>query len=143
MSNEIKIYRVIDANLNRLREGLRVCEEYFRFVKNETEPSKKIKELRHLCKDLEEHFDKSLLFASRDSINDPFSSGMEAAEAERKNLEGLFNANIKRAQEASRVIEEFAKLCQKPEASAAAKYIRFELYSFEKHIQERKTNERS
>jgi len=132
MIDEIQIYRVIDANLNRLREGLRVCEEYFRFVKNETSPSTKIKEIRHKCKNLEECFEKDKLFFSRDSINDPFASGFSAKESERKNIEGLFNANIKRCQEAARVIEEFAKLIGKSETSQAAKNIRFELYSFEK-----------
>lgn len=134
MTDEKQIYRVIDANLNRLREGLRVCEEYFRFVKNETNPSTKIKEIRHLCKNLEEFFEKDKLFSSRDSINDPFAKGLSAKESERKNIDGLFNANIKRSQEAARVIEEFAKLVEKSEASQAAKNIRFELYSFEKNV---------
>lgn len=138
MIDENQIYRVIDANLNRLREGLRVCEEYFRFMKNEIEPAKKMKEIRHLCKNLEECFEKDKLFFSRDSINDPFSSGFEAKEFERKNANSLFNANIKRCQEAARVIEEFAKLCEKPEASKAAKNIRFELYSFEKNYYEKR-----
>jgi thiamine-phosphate pyrophosphorylase len=137
MTDEAQIYRVIDANLNRLREGLRVCEEYFRFMKNEAEPSKKMKEIRHLCKNLEECFEKDKLFSSRDSINDPFASGFEANEQERKNTDGLFNANIKRAQEAARVVEEFSKLCGKTEASQAAKNIRFELYSFEKNYYEK------
>jgi thiamine-phosphate pyrophosphorylase len=133
MNDEKQIYRVIDANLNRLREGLRVCEEYFRFMKNEAEPSKKVKEIRHLCKNLEECFEKDKLFFSRDSVNDPFASGTEAKENERKNADGLFNANVKRCQEAARVIEEFAKLCGKPDAANLAKNIRFELYSFEKN----------
>jgi thiamine-phosphate pyrophosphorylase len=133
MTEETQIYRVIDANLNRLREGLRVCEEYFRFMKNEVEPSKKMKEIRHLCKNLEECFEKDKLFFSRDSINDPFASGTEAKENERENPDGLFNANIKRAQEAARVVEEFAKLCGKSEAANLAKNIRFELYTFEKN----------
>jgi len=138
MNNETQIadnllYRVIDANLNRLREGLRVCEEYFRFMKNEKAPSQKIKEIRHLCKNLEECFEKDKLFASRDSINDPFASGTQAQENERTNTGGLFNANIKRAQEAARVVEEFSKLCGKSEAAEAAKNIRFELYTFEKN----------
>ena len=130
------LYRVIDANSNRLREGLRVCEEYFRFMKNEKAPSQKIKEIRHLCKNLEECFEKNKLFASRDSVNDPFANGTEAKECERKNADGLFNANIKRCQEAARVIEEFSKLCGKSEASEIAKNIRFELYSFEKNYYE-------
>jgi thiamine-phosphate pyrophosphorylase len=132
MDYEKHIYRVIDANLNRLREGLRVCEEYFRFVKNEKEPSQRLKKLRHCCKSLEESFKKEKLFFSRDSVNDPFATDFEARENERKDVVGLFTANIKRCQEAARVIEEFAKLCENDSASKAAKNIRFELYTFEK-----------
>jgi thiamine-phosphate pyrophosphorylase len=136
MNDENRVYRIIDANLNRLREGLRVCEEYFRFVKNEKSPSKKLKELRHQCKNLEGNFEKEKLFFSRDSINDPFASGFEAKETERKNIDELFSANIKRCQEAARVIEEYSKLCNKDLAAQTAKNIRFELYTFEKFFLE-------
>jgi len=132
MDEKTQIYRIIDANLNRLREGLRVCEECFRFAKNEKEPSQKLKELRHRCKNVEDDFDKEELFFSRDSDSDVFSNGFEGAESERESVEKLFCANIKRCQEAARVIEEFSKLCQKESASQNAKSIRFELYSFEK-----------
>jgi len=134
MDDELQIYRVIDANLNRLREGLRVCEEYFRFVKNEKNEAKKLKELRHKCKNLQDCFDEKLLFSARNSIDDPFSSGFEALESERKTTEDLLKANIKRCQEASRVLEEFAKLCENTAASKIAKDIRFELYTSEKEI---------
>jgi len=132
MDEKTQIYRIIDANLNRLREGLRVCEECFRFAKNEKEPSQKLKELRHRCKDLQDDFEKENLFFSRNSAADIFSSGFEGTENERASIEELFCANIKRCQEASRVIEEFSKLCKKESASQIAKNIRFKLYSFEK-----------
>ena len=32
MTNDERIYRVIDANLNRLKEGLRVVEDIKRYV---------------------------------------------------------------------------------------------------------------
>ena len=41
-----RVYRVIDANFNRAREGLRVCEEFARFFLNDkvlTENAKKIR----------------------------------------------------------------------------------------------------
>jgi thiamine-phosphate pyrophosphorylase len=134
MDDEKQIYRVIDANLNRLREGLRVCEEYFRFIKNEKTPSQKIKELRHKCKDLQVCFDEKILFSVRNSENDPFCDGFEAAEKTRKNAKDLLDANVKRCQEAARAIEEFAKLLENENASKIAKTVRFELYTFEKEI---------
>ncbi|MDR0303215.1 MAG: hypothetical protein LBH98_00360 [Chitinispirillales bacterium] len=140
MDDKKHIYRVIDANLNRLREGLRVCEEYFRFIKNEKEPSQKLKKLRHCCRFLEENFEKEKLFFYRDSVNDPFAADFEAQETERKNVAELLTANIKRCQEAARVIEEFAKLCEKDSVSKISKNIRFELYAFEKDCCENYNN---
>ena len=40
--------RLIDANLNRLREGIRVVEDIFRYVYNDKQTALKLKELRHL-----------------------------------------------------------------------------------------------
>jgi hypothetical protein len=42
--------RLIDANLNRLREGIRVVEDIFRYVYNDKETSSKLKTLRHLSR---------------------------------------------------------------------------------------------
>ena len=42
--------RIIDANLNRLREGIRVLEDIYRFVLNNKEIALKLKNLRHLCR---------------------------------------------------------------------------------------------
>jgi thiamine-phosphate pyrophosphorylase len=141
MDDETQIYRVIDANLNRLREGLRVCEEYFRFVKNEKEPAQTLKSLRHRCKDLQDCFDAKKLLCARDSVNDPFADGFAAKEKERRNTRELFGANIKRSQEAARVIEEFSKPCENGDACEIAKNIRFDLYSFEKNYGERTKKE--
>ena len=43
-------YRIIDANLNRLREGIRVVEDIFRYIYNDKELSTKLKNLRHLSR---------------------------------------------------------------------------------------------
>lgn len=45
--NNHKELRLIDANLNRLREGIRVVEDIFRYVYNNKEIASKLKELRH------------------------------------------------------------------------------------------------
>jgi len=47
LNNDQHIYQVLDANLNRAREGLRVVEEVFRFTKKNKQVSQKIKDLRH------------------------------------------------------------------------------------------------
>jgi len=48
---EKSIYRIIDANFNRGREGLRVIEEYCRFYLNNSQLSGRAKQLRHLLCD--------------------------------------------------------------------------------------------
>ncbi len=42
-----KIERLIDANINRLKEGLRVVEDICRYIHNDRNITSKIKELRH------------------------------------------------------------------------------------------------
>jgi len=41
------IERLIDANLNRLKEGLRVVEDICRYIHNDQVLTSKLKELRH------------------------------------------------------------------------------------------------
>ena len=42
-----EISRIIDANLNRSREGLRVCEDIARFAMNSGKISRELKTVRH------------------------------------------------------------------------------------------------
>jgi len=47
MIKESDIYRVIDVNFNRSKEGLRVTEEFFRFVVKDENLREKLRRLRH------------------------------------------------------------------------------------------------
>ena len=42
-----EVYRILDANINRSREALRVIEEYFRFVRNDSAFAGRTKTCRH------------------------------------------------------------------------------------------------
>ncbi len=120
--------RLIDANLNRLREGIRVVEDIFRYIYNDKENSLRLKNLRHSARlaNYEE------LLASRDSINDVLK-GSTKSELQRSDLQAILIANFKRAQESARVIEEFAKLVS-PQDGETFKHIRYELYAIEKNL---------
>jgi thiamine-phosphate pyrophosphorylase len=123
-----ELFRVIDANLNRLKEGIRVIEDIMRYRDNNQELSKKLKSLRHLAH-LEQYQE---LLLHRDSINDvlrPTSS----SELQRSNIVSIIAANFKRAQESSRVLEEMLKLSN-AKKSETFKHIRYELYDLEKQI---------
>ena len=117
--------RLIDANLNRLREGIRVVEDIFRYVYNDKQTALKLKELRHLSR-LENYIE---LLETRDVKNDVLRSSIKS-EHNRTNLYSILIANFKRAQESSRVLEEFCKLISIKD-SENFKYIRYELYNLE------------
>ena len=117
--------RLIDANLNRLREGIRVVEDIFRYVYNDKQTATALKELRHLSR-LENYIE---LLETRDVKNDVLRSSIKS-EQNRTDLYSILIANFKRAQESSRVLEEFCKLISIKD-SENFKYIRYELYNLE------------
>ncbi|MEN5387595.1 thiamine-phosphate pyrophosphorylase [Aliarcobacter skirrowii] len=117
--------RIIDANLNRLREGIRVVEDIFRYVYNDKELSTKLKNLRHLAR-VENFYE---ILESRDVQNDVLRGSIKS-EQNREDLNSILIANFKRAQESSRVLEELTKLTSIKD-SENFKYIRYELYILE------------
>ena len=123
-----ELYRVIDANLNRLKEGIRVVEDIMRYRDNNKELSKKLKELRHRAR-INETVE---LLTHRDSINDVLRTSTKS-ELNRTDITSIITANFKRAEESSRVLEELFKL-HSAEYSENFKYIRYELYNLEKEI---------
>ncbi|MCG3678546.1 thiamine-phosphate pyrophosphorylase [Aliarcobacter butzleri] len=117
--------RLIDANLNRLREGIRVVEDIFRYVYNNKEVATKLKNLRHLAR-TQNYYE---LLETRDVKNDVLKESIKS-EQNRDNLNSILIANFKRAQESARVLEEFTKLTSIKD-SENFKYIRYELYNLE------------
>jgi hypothetical protein len=137
----VKVLRIIDVNLNRLREALRVIEEYFRFFSLDEPFASSVKLLRHSLETIEADFGADRLIASRDTSSDPFASVNKPEEMARSTPRQLLAANFKRSQEAARVIEEYAKLGGHGAASGTAKALRFSLYTFEKDLWERYAHE--
>lgn len=124
--------RIIDANLNRILEGLRVCEEITRFVVLDKNLTSRFKNLRHNVAGLSGKWkikDVRLL-DSRDSLKDVGKPSIKE-ELRRRNFQDIFFANIQRAKESARVLEEFSKIENK-KISAGFKDIRYRLYQIEK-----------
>ena len=122
-----KNLRLIDANLNRLAEGIRVVEDIYRYILDDKTTAKRLKALRHKARiDIYED-----LLNSRDIKNDVLKTST-SSEQTRSNLQSILIANFKRAQESSRVLEEFCKLISVKD-SENFKYIRYELYDIEKN----------
>jgi len=104
-----EIYRAIDAVNNRAMEGLRVCEDIFRFIIKD-DLSKKFKEARHSLAKAFALLPRENLLLSRDVVSDNQKFFDLKSEAARDNLQSLFFANIRRAIETIRTLEELAKL---------------------------------
>ena len=124
------IYTAVDANLNRASEGLRVCEDIFRFnIKNAH--SESFKELRHRLKEGAGALPRTALLRARDVAGDAQKFVDLGGESRRDGIPDLFYANIRRAAEAVRVIEEFSKASEHLD-SRIFQEIRFRLYDLEK-----------
>jgi len=126
------ILRIIDANLNRAREGLRVCEEVARFVLNSKSLTGKFKKMRHRVRDIYSSFPKKWKTAigARNSKED-VGRHASPVEMKRKSAGDVFYANLQRTKESLRVLEEFLKLSDS-RASNRFKRLRFDLYEIEK-----------
>ena len=123
-----ELYRVIDANLNRLKEGIRVIEDIMRYRDNNKILSRQLKDLRHKARVNETRE----LLKYRDSINDVLRASSQS-ELNRTDTVSILTANFKRGQESARVLEELYKL-ENVTYSEKFKYIRYELYNLEKEI---------
>ena len=126
------VNRIIDANINRLKEGLRVCEEITRFIINDRPLTTEFKKTRHKIDSLTKRLPMDLegLLKSRNSPHD-VGKNIYVNELKRKNLSDVFFANIQRAKESLRVLEEFTKLKDK-DISVGFKNIRYGIYEIEK-----------
>jgi thiamine-phosphate pyrophosphorylase len=126
LSTQPAIYRILDANLDRAREGLRIIEEWCRFGMNSAKYANECKELRQ---ELAKWHD-SQLRKSRDTPGDPGTDLSHPQEETRSSLEALLQANFCRVQEALRVLEEYGKL-YRPDMGSAFKQLRYRVYTLE------------
>lgn len=132
------VFRILDANLNRAREGLRTAEDYARFILISEQHSGMLKQLRHRLFSVFSEDIRSRMLTERDSETDHGAKGMESGAT--KNLSrDVAAANIKRAEEALRSIEEYTKILSE-ETAGEIKNIRFALYTLEKEMFSLKSN---
>ncbi|MDD5348297.1 MAG: thiamine-phosphate pyrophosphorylase [Candidatus Omnitrophica bacterium] len=128
------LYRVLDANFNRAKEGLRVCEEITRFILNSTALTARLKRCRHRIDSLTRSLPgRRRLFAERDSGRDVGLKVKQKSEFKRNGFKDIFFANIQRVKESIRVLEEFAKL-DDVAAALGFRNLRYEIYELEKDV---------
>src|SRR5262245_28894592 len=101
------VYRILDANFNRAREALRVLEDLARFDGDDAALAAELKEARHRL-DREARPHAADLLRARNSEADVGRDG-DRPVAGPRGLGEVAAANLKRAQEALRTIEEVSK----------------------------------
>ena len=104
---QARILRTVDANINRVSEGLRVLEDVSRFIVEDVNATRQLKSMRHQVNHMAGGLGIHLLL-SRDAGGDIGAGGDLVKE--HRDLNAVVRANAKRAQEGLRVLEELAKL---------------------------------
>lgn len=130
------IDRIIDANLNRAKEGLRVLEEISRFILVNSYLTSELKKFRHRLDSIIKMLPaKARLLKERDSLED-IGKTIYMKELRRNDCRDIFSANMQRVKESLRVLEEFSKL---KDISSAIRFkeARYYIYELEKKIDQR------
>jgi thiamine-phosphate pyrophosphorylase len=128
------IARIVDAEINRAREAVRVVEDYCRFVLDDRFLLTEAKNMRHRVRLLAERpAIGGASIAARDTLCDIGTGFTTSAESSRQDLFDVVVASFKRVQEALRALEEYGKLLD-PVWSQDAKAMRYETYTLEKAV---------
>ena len=128
-SADAAVYRILDANLDRAREGLRIIEEWCRFGLNNAGQTEQIKHLRQTLA----QWHAPELRLCRDTPGDPGTALTHPQEAERASVTAVLQANFCRVQEALRALEEYGKL-YRDDLAAGSKAMRYQVYALESEI---------
>ncbi len=120
------VYRILDANLDRAREGLRIIEEWCRFGLNNAQLAGQCKHMRQEIA----NWHTAQMRAARDTLGDAGTELSHPQEEQRASIQSLLQANFCRVQEAMRVLEEYGKLYH-PNMGKAFKQMRYQVYTLE------------
>jgi len=125
--------RIIDANLNRIGEGLRLLEDVSRLLLNDSVLTQQLKNMRHEMVrggwTLHQQF-----LQARDSEGDVGIDLEVPGEEKQRELPVTIVANARRVQESLRVMEELAKLPGTTLDPEKFKKARFALYTVERTL---------
>ncbi|MBN2063381.1 MAG: thiamine phosphate synthase [Sedimentisphaerales bacterium] len=130
MNNEL---RIIDANYNRCREGLRVMEEYCRFIIDNEDLTARTKVVRHELSRLIDLIPAQARLQQRNTPGDVGTAITLDSEASRQSLFSVLTAATCRVSEALRAIEEFAKISY-PIVASGIEQLRYQCYDLEKML---------
>ncbi|HBB32708.1 MAG TPA: thiamine phosphate synthase [Cyanobacteria bacterium UBA8803] len=126
---EAAVCRILDANLDRAREGLRIIEEWCRFGLNNVQMANECKQMRQELAS----WHSSEIRAARDTPGDLGTELTHPQEEQRASIEQVLQANICRVEEALRVLEEYGKLYSS-NMGTALKQMRYRVYTLESNL---------
>lgn len=130
---ENSVYRILDAAFNRAAEGIRVVEDYLRLAVGDAFLSSQLKSLRHKIAQAARGLDLQNRVGARDSQSDVGRNIQTKSEYQRQSPTELVQANLARAQQALRTIEEFSKTLS-DEVAHEVEQLRYDAYTLEKSV---------
>lgn len=128
------ILRLIDASANRAREGLRVVEDYVRFVLDDALATKQLKQFRHTFTRLMGEIPLSERLSARETRQDVGTGITLDSERQRDDAQSVLAANFTRIQESLRSLEEYSKVVY-PAISGGLEQLRYDSYTIQKIVQ--------
>jgi len=131
-SQHKSLYRILDANFNRTKEGLRVCEDLCRYIWNQRALTRAFKDLRHELTGIMAGLDIQKALKAR-HIQGDVGRATSVSESKRDDINTLFAANSQRVKESLRVLEEVTKLLDAG-ISSKLKVLRYKVYALEQKV---------
>lgn len=128
-----EIYRILDANVNRVREALRVAEDCGRFALNDPAITAMAKNLRSDLRQVLAVLPTEEMLTSRDTPGDIGTEISSPGELQRDGLPSVATAACKRLTESLRTIEEYCKIIA-PEQTLKIERMRYNSYTLEQRL---------
>ena len=132
-ADQLRTLRVLDAASNRGREGLRVVEDYVRFVLDDPHLTGQIKRLRHDLSAALSRVSIGRRLAARETRADVGTSVATCSERRREDPRAVLAANFTRLQESLRTLEEFGKILD-PDVAAELEQLRYRSYTLQRAV---------
>jgi thiamine-phosphate pyrophosphorylase len=133
LSERMDAARLFDACANRAREGLRVIEDYCRFVLDDAFLCRTLKEWRHELTAALAELAPDLLLEARDTQHDVGTEMSTPSEQQRDSLRQVVQVNFKRLQESLRSLEEYGKV-HSSSLGQALEQLRYRAYTLERTL---------
>jgi thiamine-phosphate pyrophosphorylase len=127
------LLRILDASLNRAGEGLRVVEDFSRFVLDDPFLTSELKSIRHELTAASAAMSSLDRHAARNTLRDVGTEIAAPSEQNREDLWAVCSANLKRTEQSLRSLEEYGKVSD-PDFAQKCESLRYRLYTLEKAI---------